>query len=121
MNAGARDRTEADRLLRLLVRQRESCERCGAPGEQVAHIIRRGLNAVRCDERNVWFLCAPDHRLVDSVPAVRQQLIRKTIGLPMYGELLRTAYRGPQRPLSAFWESEVERLRKRLTEEGIDA
>lgn len=116
MNAGARDREEADRLLRLLVRKRGSCERCGKPGEQVAHIIRRGLNATRCDERNVWWLDADCHRTVDAYRIARRELIAKTIGLSMYTELLRTAQRGPQQPLSAFWADEVERLRKRLEE-----
>lgn len=120
MNAGARDREEADRLLRLLVRKRGSCERCGAQGEQVAHIVRRALNATRCDERNVWWLDADCHRIVDGYRIARQELVAKTIGLPMYTELLRTAHRGPQQPLSAFWAEEVERLRKRLVEEEID-
>lgn len=121
MNAGSADRREADRLLRLLVRQRESCERCGQRGEQVAHIIGRRANATRCDERNVWFLCAePCHRVVDSSRGAYAMLIEKTPGWSTYEELLRTAQRGPQGPLSAFWADEVERLRKRLAEEGID-
>lgn len=121
MNAGSEDRREADRLLRLLVRQRESCERCGGRGAEVAHIIGRRANAVRCDERNVWLLCSWCHPLVDQNRLVRQELIVKTISLQTYADLLLASQRGPQEPLSAFWESEVERLRARCAEEGIDA
>lgn len=119
MNAGSADKREADRLLRLLVRQRGACERCGKPGEQVAHIIGRRANATRCDERNVWWLDGTCHRLVDGNRSDRQRLVQRTIGLPTYTELLRAAQRGPQGPLGAFWRDERDRLRKRLAEEGI--
>lgn len=124
MNAGSEDRREADRLLRLLVRQRESCERCARPGTDTAHIIPRRFQATRCDERAVLLLCREDHDLFDGRapggPQVRSLLIESTIGLELHLVLRRIAYRGPQRPLSAFWESEVERLRARCKEEGID-
>lgn len=120
MNAGARDRAEADRLLRLLVRQRKSCQRCSGRGTEVAHIIPRRFQATRCDERNVWLLCSEDHAWIDQHAADRLLLIEGTIGPVLHAELRRIAYRGPQGPLSAFWRDEVERLRKRMAEEGIE-
>lgn len=114
-------RDVADDLVRRLVRTRESCQRCGRPGTDVAHIIGRRANATRCLEDNLWFLChEPCHRLVDTSRRIRQELIHRTIGLSLYSELLGKAQRGPQGPLSAFWVDEVERLRKRCAEEGIE-
>lgn len=119
MNAGVADRDEADRLLRLLVRRRESCERCGGVGTQVAHIIGRRANATRCLEANVWFLCAPCHRRVDQNALVGHELAYATVGRREYLELREKALAGPQGPLSAFWEAEVGRLRERCEEEGV--
>lgn len=113
-------RDEADRLLRLLVRQRRFCQRCTRPGTQVAHIIPRRFNAVRCDERNVWLLDADCHAFIDTHAKDRSLLIEGTIGLPLHQELRQIAYRGPEGPLSAFWRDELDRLRKRCAEEGID-
>lgn len=120
MNAGSADKREADRLLRLLVRQRKSCQRCSARGTEVAHIIPRRFQATRCDERNTWFLCSSDHAWIDQHATDRSLLIEGTIGVQLHTELRLIAYRGPEGPLSAFWESEVERLRKRCAEEGVD-
>ena len=119
MNAGIAERNEADRLLRLLVRRRVSCERCSRPGTQVAHILPRRFNATRCDERNVWLLCAEDHAWVDQHATDRSRLIEGTIGPRLHAELRRIAYGGPQGSLRAFWADEVERLRVRCNEEGI--
>ncbi len=111
--------SEADRLLRLLVRQRVRCERCGDLGTDVAHILRRRLNATRCDERNVWFLCRWCHSIVDSSVPAHAELVRSTIGTVVFGELLDLAEAGPSEPLSLFWKSETARLRERCSAEGI--
>lgn len=119
MNAGSADKREADRLLRLLVRQRESCERCGRPGEQVAHVLGRRANATRCLEENTWWLCGWCHPIVDSSASEHAALVVRTIGAPTLGKLNEIRLRGPEGPLSAFWRDEVERLRKRIAEEGL--
>jgi hypothetical protein len=110
---------EADRLLRLIVRERMVCERCGERGTDVAHIIRRRYNAVRCDERNVWWLCRNDHEMVDAHANLHGALVRQTIGWTVYEELLALAHAGPGEPLSVFWPAERARLRARCAELGI--
>lgn len=117
--------TEADRLLRLIVReQRSRCERCGGPGSQVAHIVPRRYHATRCDERNVWFLCGGPgsndcHAIVDGSEAEHSALVLRTIGLDAFDELLSRAYLGPSEPLSLFWPAERARLRERCKALGI--
>lgn len=116
--------TEADRLLRLIVRERVQCERCGGPGSQVAHIVRRRYNAVRCDERNVWWLCnGPGtrecHRRVDVSAEHYDLLVFQTIGWDLHAELRALAHAGPSEPLSAFWKSETARLRQICADRGI--
>lgn len=120
MNAGARDRGEADRLLRLLVRRRVSCQRCSARGTEVAHLVPRRFAATRCDERAVLLLCSACHAWVDTHATDRSLLAEGTIGPVLHAELRRIAYEGPEGPLSAFWRDEVGRLRKRCAEDGID-
>lgn len=110
---------EADRLLRILVRERVRCERCQAMGTDVAHILRRRYNATRCDERNVWFLCRWCHSLVDSSVPVHADLVRSTIGTALFRELLDLAQAGSPMPLSAWWPAERARLRARLRELGL--
>ena len=116
--------TEADRLLRLIVRQRGDCERCGGPGSQVAHILRRGYHATRCDERNVWWLCGGPgsndcHGLVDNDWAEFNALVMKTIGEAEFSRLRDKAHVGPPQSLSVFWPAETTRLRARCAELGI--
>lgn len=116
--------TEADRLLRLIVRERVQCERCGEPGSEVAHIVPRRFHAVRCDELNVWFLCnGPGsngcHELVDSHEVHLIELVHKTIGWGAYERLRTRSLSGlPDRP-AAFWKSETARLRQICADRGI--
>lgn len=115
---------EADRLLRLIVRQRERCERCGGVGSQVAHILRRRFNATRCDERNVWWLCGGPgsndcHATVDTSVEEQAALIDRTIGGEVLDQLWDLALAGPSEPLSAFWKSETARLRRVCAERSI--
>ncbi len=116
--------SEADRLLRLLVRQRGSCERCGGAGSQVAHIVRRGYAATRCDERNVWWLCGGPgsgdcHAIVDQNHDEHDLLVRWSIGHAALAELKARAEAGPCEPLSLFWKSETARLRQLCAERSI--
>lgn len=114
--------TEADRLLRLIVCERRLCERCGRPGDEVAHILRRRFNATRCDERNVWWLCAGPggcHEIVDNNVVDFDLLVVATIGADLYGELWDLAHAGPTEPLSVFWPAERARLRERCRELGL--
>lgn len=116
--------TEADRLLRLIVRERVRCERCGGIGSQVAHILRRRFNATRCDERNTWWLCGGPgsndcHATVDQYVEEQAELIDRTIGGEVLDELWALALAGPSEPLSAFWKSETARLRERCSALGI--
>lgn len=116
--------TEADRLLRLIVRERKTCERCGGVGSEVAHILRRGYHATRCDERNVWWLCSGPgsngcHALVDSTWSEFNALVLATIGEAEFSRLRDKAHAGPGEPLSVFWPAERARLRARCAELGI--
>lgn len=116
--------TEADRLLRLIVLERRSCERCGVSkdpaGMDVAHIIRRRYNATRCDEENVWLLChEPCHRLVDNSVYEHAGLVGRTIGLDRFQALSAKAHMGTGIPLSGFWPAERARLRDRARELGL--
>lgn len=116
--------TEADRLLRLIVRERSRCERCGGPGNEVAHILRRGYHATRTDERNVWWLCnGPGsngcHALVDQNWSEFNALVLSTIGEAEFSRLRDKAHAGPSESLSAFWPAETRRLRERCDELGI--
>ncbi len=116
--------SEADRLLRLLVSRRGQCERCGGAGSQVAHILRRRFAATRCDERNVWWLCAGPgsndcHATVDQHVEAQAELIDRTIGGAVLDELWDTALAGPSEPLSLFWKSETARLRQLCAERSI--
>lgn len=116
--------TESDRLLRLIVRERRCCERCGKAQHpsrmDVAHIVRRRFSATRCDERNVWLLChEPCHRVVDNFTGEHDLLVFQTIGEDLHAELRALAEAGPSEPLSAFWKSETARLRERCSALGI--
>jgi hypothetical protein len=116
--------TEADRLLRLIVSQRERCERCGGQGSQVAHILRRGYHATRCDEQNVWWLCGGPgsngcHETVDNNWPEFNALVVSTIGEAEFSRLRDKAHAGPGEPLSVFWPAERARLRERCRELGI--
>lgn len=115
---------EADRLLRLIVRERRACERCGGVGTEVAHILRRGYHATRCDESNVWLLCnGPGsngcHSLVDGDWSEFNALVLKTIGEAEFARLRDKAHAGPETPPNAFWPAERARLRERCRELGI--
>lgn len=118
---------EADRLLRLIVSQRRTCERCGGPGSQVAHIVRRGYAATRCREDNTWWLCSSCHDLVDARacqdnrPAFQAHadLVDRTIGRAAYQQLRVLAHAGPSEALSLFWPAERARLRDRCKALGL--
>lgn len=110
---------EADRLLRILVRQRRSCERCGQPGTDTAHIVRRRFAATRCLETNVWLLDRDCHRIVDNDRTQFLILVHSTIGARHYEVLRQVAEAGPPMPLSAWWPAEHARLRARLRELGL--
>lgn len=113
--------TEADRLLRLIVRERKTCERCGGVGTEVAHILRRVYHATRCDEANVWWLCnGPGsnncHELVDNNWPEFNALVLKTIGEAEFSRLRDKAHAGPSESLGVFWPAETRRLRERCRE-----
>lgn len=115
---------EADRLFRILVRQRERCQRCGEPGSQVAHVLRRRYAATRCDERNAWWLCGGPgttdcHYVVDNFAHQFDVLVAETIGAPALHALHLRAEAGPPLPLSLWWPAERARLRARLRELGL--
>lgn len=110
---------EADRLLRLIVRERVRCERCSAPGCETAHIIRRRFTAVRWVEDNAWLLCRTCHTTVDNFALEHERLVEETIGSTRLGELLVLAQRGPDAPASAWAKEERARLRARCAELGV--
>jgi hypothetical protein len=110
---------EADRLLRLIVSQRGACERCGGVGSQVAHVIRRRYTAVRCDERNAWWLCPGCHFVVDNYALEHVRFVEETIGAEALAGLLSRAHAGPPEPQSIWAATERARLRDRCRELGI--
>lgn len=75
------------------------------------------------------WLCSTCHDIIDGRTPGRwkdglsplAQFIESVMRQELHAELRQIAYRGPEGPLSAFWEREVERLRKRCAEEGIEA
>lgn len=111
--------TEADRLLRLIVRERQRCERCGDRGTEVAHIVRRRYTAVRWLEDNVWLLCGRCHLAVDNYMLEHAGLVETTIGPGRLVELMTLAQRGPSMSASAWAASERARLRDRCRGLGV--
>ena len=114
--------TEADRLLRLIVAARRSCERChglNGPGSQVAHIVRRRYTATRWLEDNVWWLCVGCHHAVDNHAAEHDLLVAETIGEGRLGQLLRLADAGPAMSASLWAAQERDRLRRRCRQLDI--
>jgi hypothetical protein len=107
-------------LFSRIVRSRESCQRCGAPATDCAHIVPRRYSATRCLEDNAWALCRSCHRLTGEWPEQFIQLVIDTIGGPHYTELRKLAEAGIGTSSALFWASEVERLEQRCIELGID-
>jgi hypothetical protein len=112
----------ADILFSRIVRARERCQRCGIdiPPFHCAHIVRRRYSATRCEEDNAWCLCPPCHHLVDEWPMEHNKLVRQTIGIDRYMELVALAMMGPTESSKLFWKNQVERLRVICKERDID-
>jgi hypothetical protein len=116
---------EGDRLLRLLVSQRGTCERCHLTrGTETAHIIRRRYQATRFLEEGAWWLCSGPgtndcHYLVDHFAGEHEQLVAETIGADALADLTALAQAGPTMPLSMWHRNETARLRDRCRALGI--
>ena len=114
------DPGKADMLFSRLVRSRGDCERCGRPGTDTAHIVRRRYSATRCVEDNAWCLCRSCHQLTDQWPHEFMWLVERTIGVDRYHELYRLANAGLTQSSRLFWRGEVQRLIARCEEVGVD-
>jgi hypothetical protein len=107
-------------LFSRIVRSRESCQRCGAPATDCAHIIGRRYSATRCLEDNAWALCRRCHQVTGDQAYEFVKLVQATISEDRYWELSRMADAGIPTSSALFWASEVERLEQRCVELGID-
>ena len=76
-----------DILFSQVIRQRGTCERCGEPGEECAHIIRRHFLRTRWNPDNAWCLCKDCHYTVDNHQIEFALLVERTIGTARYDEL----------------------------------
>ena len=116
------DQGLADILAGRIVRSRGLCEYpdCGRTDVVWAHIVRRRYSATRCLEDNAWALCPTHHDLVDNWADEFTFLVRGTIGTGRYNDLRTIAEVGHAGSAVTFWRSEVERLRSRCRELGLD-
>jgi len=114
------DRGRADELFSRIVRSRGACERCGREATDTAHIIKRRYSATRCLEENAWALCRSCHRETEEFPHLFMGLVELTVGVDRYKELYSLAQAGPSMSSRLFWAGEVERLKERCLELGID-
>lgn len=119
------DRGAADVLFSRIVRSRGTCERCGKPATDTAHIIGRLYSATRCLEDNAWALCRSCHRLTGDHAGYFMTLVADTIGITRYWELWDLANEGLKArgfvSSKLFWAAEVERLKDRCRELGLPA
>lgn len=101
---------KADRLFSLIVRARAGgrCARCLEVKSNVvcAHIIRRNHNWTRTEFDNAAPLCGQCHYMVDNYPDVMMGLVRATIGLDRYLELVVQS----QKREKFDWTAEAARL-----------
>ena len=92
-----RARDAAEYALREAVRKRDRgrCRRCSEPGTEVAHIISRRNDIVRCELDNCALLCGPCHLWMgDSqygFDGERRYFVEAWIGAERYTELLELA------------------------------
>lgn len=114
------DRGFCDILFSRIVRSREMCQRCGAPGTDTAHIIGRRYSATRCIEDNAWCLCRSCHQTTAEWPIEFVQLMRRTIGDARYFELSSIASHGLDVSSARFWATEKVRLKARCKALGLD-
>lgn len=107
------DKAACDRMFSQLVRARGRCQFTGCNRADVvtAHILGRRFVRVRTCEDNAWALCPTHHYLVDNYPDEKMGLVRLTIGVERYGELVRESQRGGQR---FDWSAERARLKSIL-------
>lgn len=113
-------RGHADILFSRIVRSRGLCERCGREATDTAHIVGRRFSATRCLEDNAWALCNSCHRLTGEAAHEFMFLVERTIGVDRYKQLWDLAQE--DRKFGAvFWTAEVERLKARCIELGLDS
>jgi hypothetical protein len=110
----------ADILFSRIVRSRAVCERCGLQATDTAHIVGRRYSATRCVEDNAWALCRQCHNVTGQWPHKFMALVAATIGEARYHELYRQASAGLPCSSHVFWAGEVDRLKARCAELGID-
>lgn len=104
------DKGACDRIWQQIVKAGQKCERCGIRGVpfQAAHIIPRHYAKTRTNEANGWCLCGNCHRVVDSFPDEKLNLVHSTIGIGVYAEM-RDVAQDTRRKMD--WSVERERLK----------
>lgn len=112
----------ADVLAGRIVRSRGRCQYPGCDRTDVvwAHLIRRRYSATRCLEDAAIACCPTHHDRIDTWAHEMLKVINATIGVDRYEELQRIAEAGHPLSASLFWASEVERLKARCEELGLD-
>lgn len=113
----------ADLLFSRIIRARGCCEYpgCASGGPfDTAHLIGRRYRMTRCVEDNALCLCRAHHLMIDGWWDEKRKAVAATIGEDRYDELRRLAEGSPQMSSAMFWAGEVERLRARCTELGLD-
>lgn len=113
----------ADALFSRIVRSRGRCEYPGCTSQgpyDTAHLIGRRYSATRCMEENAVCACRSHHQLIDSWWDEKRRVVVATIGEDRYDQLKRLAEIGTPSNSTTFWASEVERLKARCDELGLD-
>jgi len=103
-----------DDVVRQIVRKRGSCERCGNPNIQTAHIFSRRNLSVRWDLDNVLALCLRCHIFwAHKEPILFTEFVKEKMGTKKFNQLRKKA------DASKHWEiEELEDLLEKLKGEN---
>ena len=81
-------RNKLDKLCRLMVYERDNCQRCGGHNYlQTAHIFSRSMLSVRWDLDNMLLLCASCHFWAHKNPILFTEFVRNYLGEMKYENL----------------------------------
>lgn len=98
---------KCDVIFSLIIRHRNSCERCGSRDFlQTSHILSRRFSATRTDVSNAQCLCAKCHRYFTDHPVEFTRWLFDTIGEAEYDRLKRKS----EQVTKINWDEELLRL-----------
>lgn len=113
-----------DRLFSMAIRERGSCERCGAsyyPDLQCAHIVSRKYLGVRWDWDNAFCLCKGCHYWGHANPLEWDEFVESKIGADAYADIKRRARAWTASGRKVDYSSLLERMEVLLEREsGIE-